>query len=123
MDEFPLVFNQLLKLAKKRKELCLQSLIQSSYIIEQIELGPKDQCVSAVDKTLLNYQFTSEMGKVEREIRRRETMARTMREELFSLAVEVEKLRRGVKVRVTQLAGQVWRQLPNRLPRRAPRPR
>jgi hyperpolarization activated cyclic nucleotide-gated potassium channel 1 len=90
-DDFPQVMKQLITIAKKRKEMCLHSLIQSTQIVGQLEW--KSHAKLGVDKALLNVQYIAELAKLEEDAKIRTVESKPLREGLKELAFEVFTLK------------------------------
>lgn len=98
IDEFPEVARNLAVIAKKRKEMCLGSVIKCSNVISVIERNQEAKGLITYDKALTNSQIKTELNKLEKKLKLRTTEAKTVKEELFDLAVSLETLRRTTKV-------------------------
>ena len=94
-DDFPQVTKQLITISKKRKEMCLHSLIQSTQIVGQLEW--KSHAKLGVDKALLNAQYIAELAKLEEDAKIRTVESKPLREGLKDLAFEVFALKKTLK--------------------------
>jgi len=103
-EDFPQVTKQLFEIAKKRKEMCLHSLIQSSQIVGQLEW--KSPTKLSVDKALLNAQYMSELDKLKEVAKVHTVESKSLREGLKELAFEVIALKTSLR----NAAG-IWRQV------------